>query len=228
MKNFFSLLLCATFALCGFAQNYVQLKDTLWGCRYFAFDNSTGQPYSTGSKTGRTSFTWPSKDNIEVRYYVRIPAGHVRADMLYTPTYGRALNLNVVVTKTDNKQVVYDSQINLPYQLSNKETSLELIPDMVFPADTWYQITLSCPGNVRGIRNISKILFEHDATERVVPPTVFMAPSAHNNSWHSTDPDAPNENGYDWIYGEFLYPEEYAFPNRYLMCLGGSGYYSGI
>lgn len=228
MKKIFSLLLCATFALCGFAQNYVQLKDTLWGCRYFAFDNSTGQPYSTGSKTGRSSFTWPSRDNIEVRYYVRIPAGHVRADMLYTPAYGRALNLNVVVTKTDNKQVVYDSQINLPYQLTNKETSLELIPDMVFPADTWYQITLSCPGNVRGIRNISKILFEHDATERVVPPTVFMAPSAHNNSWHSTDPDAPNENGYDWIYGEFLYPEEYAFPNRYLMCLGGSGYYSGI
>lgn len=214
--------------MAGLSQNYVSLRDTVWGCRYFATNPTTGQPSSTGNKTGKYSYTWPGTVGTEVKYYVRIPAGHCRADMFYTPYYGRALNMNVTITRTDTKKVIYSGKITTQISLSSNETSQDLFGDIQFPSDTWYQIKLVTDDGNKGIRNISKIIFQHEATERVVTPAVFMAPSAHNNTWGSTDPDAVNENGYDWIYGEFLYPEEYAFPNRYLMCLGGSGYYSGI
>lgn len=228
MKKLILFIACATITLMATAQNYVTLTDTVWGCRYFALDPSTGQPSSTGNKTGKSGITWPSKANIEVKYYVRIPAGHCRADIYYTPYYGKGLGLGITITETNTKKEIYSSTITTPISLSTAEQKAELFPDINFPSDTWYQIKLVSPTGNKGIRTLGKMIFQHEATERVVTPAVFMAPSAHNNTWGSTDPDAVDENGYDWIYGEFLYPEEYAFPNRYLMCLGGSGYYSGI
>lgn len=228
MKRLLLSLICASAIIAGVSQNYVALKDTVWGCRYFASDPATGQPTSTGNKKGTSGVSWPSMEGVEMKYYVRIPAGHCRADMYYTPYYGKALSMSVTITRTDNKKVIYNDKITTPVCLVRTEQNIDLFGDIQFPADTWYQIKLVSENGNRGIRNLSKMIFSHEANERVVTPTVFMAPSAHNNTWGSTDPGAVNENGYDWIYGEFLYPEEYAFPNRYLMCLGGSGYYSGI
>lgn len=213
------------------AQNYVALKDTIWGCRQFGTDTITGQPVNTSSsKTGKYQISWPSSGAVELNYYVRIPAGHVKADMYYTPRMARRLNLNVTITNETTKRVVYQNTLITDFALSSKETSVELLPDMNFLSDTWYQIKLKpADGQVTSAPNkLRYLIFSHDATQRVVSSSVFMAPSAHNNTWSSTDPYAPSGNEYEWVYGEFLYPDEYAFPNRYLMCLGGSGYYSGI
>lgn len=228
MKRLSLLLAFAGVMTLCHSQNYQALRDTLWGCRYFAFDPQTGQPTNTGNKTGKYSLSWPSKEGIEVKYYVRIPAGHCRADIFYTPNYGKTLSMNVTITDPATKKVVYQGKATAPMSLATKETSTELFGDITFSSDTWYQIKLTTDDGNKTVRNVSKIIFQHVAPERVVTPAVFMAPSAHNNTWGTTDPDAVNDNAYDWIYGEFLYPEEYAFPNRYLMCLGGSGYYSGI
>ena len=64
MKKLILFIACATITWMATAQNYVTLTDTVWGCRYFALDPSTGQPSSTGNKTGKSGITWPSKANI--------------------------------------------------------------------------------------------------------------------------------------------------------------------
>lgn len=230
-KTLFSLLAMATIAIGIQAQNYVALKDTVWGCRQFATDTLTGQPANSSSnKNGRYAINWPSSPSVELNYYLRIPTGHVKADMYYTPRLARQLKLHITITNETTRRVVYDNVLVSEFALSSRETSIELIPDMVFQADTWYQVKLrSADGQTTSVPSRLKyLIFSHDATERVVSNSVAMAPSAHNNTWGTTDPNAPSGNEYEWVYGEFLYPDEYAFPNRYLMCLGGSGYYSGI
>lgn len=228
MKKLLLIAICALGAIYASAQNYTALRDTVFGCRYFLFDPSTGQPDYCGSKTGTYSLTWPSKVGMEVRYYVKIPKGFARADMYYTPYYAQSMQMTVTVTDPNTNRIVYQDQIVTQRAMSSSETHVELIAPTNFQTDTWYQIKLTTPDGNKGIRNLSRIIFQHEGTERVVTPTVFMAPSVHNNTWGSTAPNAVHENTYDWVYGEFLYPDEYAYPARYLMCLGGSGYYSGI
>lgn len=228
MKQFLSLAICVLSIMGVSAQNYSTLRDTIWGCRYFATDPATGQPTQTGSKNQKSSLSWPSKRGLEVNYYVRIPKGYARADVYYISNYAKSVQMNVTVTQTDINKVIYSGQVVTPRSISTSESCIELIPATYFATDTWYQIKLVTDNGSTSLRSLSKIIFQREGTERVVSPTVFMAPSAHHGSWDSTDPDAPKDNAYDWVYGEFMYPDEYAFPNRYLMCLGGGGYYSGI
>lgn len=231
MKKYFLTLLASALTLTGaLGQTYVSLKDTVWGARYFSTDTSTGQPSTTGNKESKGQLTWPSANNRVIKYYIHASAGHTKADMYYTPRAARRLNLSLTVTNQTNKRVIYSDTITTDFAFNTAEKSLELIPDIYFPADAWYQIRLAPADNDyrSAPQRIRYFIFQHESANRVVTPTVFMAPSAHNNTWTSTQPYAPSGNEYDWAYGEFLYPEEYSFPNRYLMCLGGSGYYSGI
>lgn len=227
----FSLLAICVSAIGIHAQNYVALKDTIWGCRNFATETTTGQPLSYfPSKQGKTQLTWPNSATAEVNFYVHIPAGHAKADMYYTPRMVRQLKLDVTVTNMTTSQVVYHNVLTTDFALSTKETSIELLPDQLYTADTWYQVRL-IPADSQinsAPKSLRYLIFSHEGSQRVVSNSVFMAPSVHNNTWGSTDPVAPTGNDYEWVYGEFLFPEEFAFPNRYLMCLGGSGYYSGI
>ena len=232
MKKILLILICALGALCTVkAQTYAAIPDTIWGCRYFSQNLATDMPYSSGFKKGYYAGSWPVQDNTDMRYYARIPEGHVKATLVYNPRVNRALNLDLTVTNMNNGRVVIEKTITTERATAGGELSIELWPDMVFTADVWYQIQFkphdgkynSAPSR------IVNILFNREASKpAVVCNEVFMAPSAHNNEWLSTQPYAPDENCYDWIYGEFLYPEEYVLPARYLMCLGGSGYYSGI
>ena len=231
MKKSLLVLVCALSAVCASAQNYAATPDTIWGCRYFSYDHDANFPYTYGNKKGYYAVSWPSRNNTDMNYYARIPDGHVKATMIYNPRVNRALNLDVKVTNMFNKRVVYENTITLERATVGGDLSLEIIPDMIFTADAWYQINLiphdgsyySAPSR------IIQLLFNREASKpAVVTNEVFMAPSAHNNEWLSTQPYAPDDNTYDWAYGEFLYPEEYLLPARYLMCLGGSGYYSGI
>ena len=231
MKKILFSVICALSAVCASAQNYAAIPDTIWGCRYFSYDYNADFPYSYGNKKGYYAASWVYQDKSDMRYYARIPDGHVKCTLVYNPRVNKAINLDVTITNMSNNRVVYENTITTEKALQGGEYSLELFPDMVFTSDTWYQIklyphdgkTASAPSR------IVQLLFNREASKpAVVCNEVFMAPSAHNNEWLSTEPYAPEGNTYDWAYGEFLYPEEYLLPARYLMCLGGSGYYSGI
>lgn len=231
MKKFLLITICALGALCASAQNYAAVPDTIWGCRYFSQNYDTDFPYTYGNKKGIGAGTWPMQDFTDMRYYARIPMGHVKATLVYNPRVNRALNLDVTVTNQNTGRVVYENTITTERATTGGEFSIELWPDMVFASDVWYQIRLKPHNNMytSAPSRIVSLLFNREADkEPVAVNEVFMAPSAHNNEWFSTEPYAPDGNTYDWIYGEFLYPEEYLLPARYLMCLGGSGYYSGI
>ncbi|MBP5361245.1 MAG: DUF3472 domain-containing protein [Bacteroidaceae bacterium] len=231
MKKTLLSIICALSALCGYAQNYAAIPDTIWGCRYFSYDYGESFPYNSGNKKGYTAGSWPTKDKVDMSYYARIPDGHVKATLVYNPRVNRAINLDVIITNQENKRVVYENTITVEKATVGGELSVELFPDMVFNADTWYKINFRPHDDkyTSAPSRIINILFNREANKpAVVVNEVFMAPSAHNNEWLTTEPYAPDDNTYDWIYGEFLYPEEYVLPARYLMCLGGSGYYSGI
>lgn len=231
MKKSLLAFLCVLSALCSSAQNYVSTPDVIWGCRYFAYDYNSEFPYSNGNKSATVAASWPTTNNIGMCYYARIPQSHVKATLVYNPRVNRALNLDVVITNQATKRVVYEGTVTTEKATAGGEMSVELFPDINFTSDAWYQIKLyphdnsyySAPSRV-----ISLQLYRESGKPEIVTNEVYMAPSVHNNTWGSTEPNAADENSYDWIYGEFLYPEEYVLPARYLMCLGGSGYYSGI
>lgn len=231
MKKSLLILLCVLGAISGWAQNYASEPDVIWGCRYFAYDYNSEFPYSNGNKTGTVAASWPTQNKVGMCYYARIPVSHVKATMFYNPRVNRALNLDVVITNQATKRVVYEGTITTEKATAGGEMSVELFPDVNFTADAWYQIKLyphddsyySAPSRV-----IKLDFYRESGKAAIVTNAVYMAPSVHNNTWGSTQPNAANENSYDWVYGEFLYPEEYVLPARYLMCLGGSGYYSGI
>ena len=227
MKKFLLLIVCAAAFVYAEAQNFQAKRDTVWGCRYFSTNIETGKTDNTGSKKGTTSMYWPSSD-VLVNYYCKIPVGRARVDMVYTPKTGAGLKLNVKVTNPSTGQVVYQGLVSTDRTLSSQETTIEIVPTTYFSQDIYYQIQLSTQKGGEAISRVKLLLFQREGTEPVVTPSVFMSPSAHNNTWGTTDPNAPTGNDYDWAYGEFLYPEQYAFYARYLMCLGGSGYYSGI
>ena len=232
MKKFLLILTCALGALCTVkAQTYAAIPDTIWGCRYFSQNLATDFPYSSGYKKGYYAGSWPVQNNTDMRYYARIPEGHVKATLVYNPRVNRALNLDMTVTNMNTGRVVIEKTITTERATSGGEFRVEMWPDMIFTADVWYQIQFKPhDGNYNSAPSrIVNMLFDREASKpAVVCNEVFMAPSAHNNEWLTTQPYAPDDNTYDWIYGEFLYPEEYVLPARYLMCLGGSGYYSGI
>lgn len=231
MKKSLLSLICALSAVCASAQNYAAIPDTIWGCRYFSYDYDANFPYTYGNKKGYYAASWPTKDKTDMSYYARIPEGHVKCNLVYNPRVNRAINMDVTVTNQTTGRVVYENNITVAKATAGGELTMELIPDMVFTSDTWYKINLRAHDDKYNSApsRIIQLLFNREADKPAVAVNeVFMAPSAHNNEWLSTQPYDPNENAYDWAYGEFLYPEEYVLPARYLMCLGGSGYYSGI
>ena len=138
MKKFLLILTCALGALCTVkAQTYAAIPDTIWGCRYFSQNLATDFPYSSGYKKGYYAGSWPVQNNTDMRYYARIPEGHVKATLVYNPRVNRALNLDMTVTNMNTGRVVIEKTITTERATSGGEFRVEMWPDMIFTADVW-------------------------------------------------------------------------------------------
>ena len=217
------LLVCGFSAL--YAQTYQSLRDTVWCCRHF--QRLDGDYFSVGDRNGYSGFMPPANDRVITCIYAHIPKGHCRADLFLAPKYGKVGKVDIKVINPNTNDTLWSNVISASYQFGG-ETCVEAFPDIDFPQDCFYRIELNVPKPTTNIGSISRLLFQHEAVERVVTPSIFMAPSTHLYSWDTTDPDAPGGESYDWMYGEVLFPSQYHRINSYVMTLGMLAGYSGI
>jgi len=223
-KTLFYLLLLFVPAVRMLAVDYQPTVDKIWGGRNF--QELDGAYFGVSRTDGPTA--WPQgADGVTVVYALRMPAGHVRADILLTPRIGRTATLNLTVVCPDTGDTITTHTAVSDSTQARGEQRIELMPDVVFPRDTWYRFELTTPQRT-DIRQVNCLEFQREAKLAVGDSPIFMAPSVHLFSYNTTDADAPAGESYDWVYMEVMYPSQYERPNTYVMSIGTDAGYSGV
>ncbi|MBO7067477.1 MAG: discoidin domain-containing protein [Bacteroidaceae bacterium] len=226
MKTHFltvALLSCVTSLL---AQDitYSSTVDEIWGGRVFM--ELDGQ--YAGTSRQDTYTTWPTNDQTVMVYCLRVPKAHVRADVVFSPkAAGRTVTFNLRVVRASTGEVVTEHTSTIACTSSAEQTA-ELMPDFVFPADTWYRFEITSPKGSTNMSRFTKLRFQRKSSLAVGDSPIYMAPSVHLHTYGSTDPMAPSGESYDWIYQEGMIPPEYERPSTYAMIIGTDGGYSGF
>lgn len=221
--SFFALLWAFTVFL--FAQDitYNKTVDEVWGGRVFMELNGG----YAGVSRNDAGITWPTNDKTVMVYCLRVPRGHVRADAIFTPRAGRTVTFNLRVVQASTGDVITENTCSLACKTATEET-LEILPDISFPSDTWYRFEITSPKGNTNIAQFTKLRFQRKSTLAVGDSPIFMAPSVHLHSYATTDKAAPSGESYDWIYQEGMMPPEFERPSTYAMVIGIDGGYSGF
>ena len=214
--------LVATFATLSLsAQSYQSTTDVIYGQRCFV--EVDGVHYNNGDKNGTGSFSWPSRSDAQVCYYLHLPQGHI-CMTAYLNTKASA-PLRLKVTDPDTKTLITENEMATAG--SGSEQALELIKDVNIPTDKWYrfEFTSSKPTS---INSIVKLEFKRESTDEIVTSNRFMAASTHLWVRYPTDPMGPKGDSFDWSYQEVMYPSKYLRVATYLETMGLMGGYMGI
>ncbi len=204
------------------AQNYQDAIDTMYATYRY---EQIGDEYTKMVDTKGVMNGWTSSDSKMV-YYWRMPAGHTRADMVYQPRYLRMPRFGVKVERVMTGEVLYEAEIQTTVYKS-EVTTIELIPDIVIPADEYYRVELSID-NSATIKYLYYFLFQRESTDPVIMSPNLGGTGSHLFSWGTTDADAPSGNAYDWAYLEAMVPYEYQHPCDYFMTIGALNSYMGM
>lgn len=202
---------------------YNKTVDEIWAGR--VFKELDGKFAGTSMSNNYT--TWPSNDKTVMVYCLRVPKGHVRAEAVYTPRSGRKVTFNLRVVRANTGEEIMTHTASRTATAAREDT-LEIMPDVNFPADTWYRFEITSPGGDSNMSRFSKLRFQRKATLAVGDSPIFMAPSTHLFTFGTTDPEAPTGESYDWMYQEVMLPPQYEHPNTYPMVIGTDAGYSGI
>lgn len=220
MKRHISLLLLM---LLGVLQ--MQATDVIYGnCHYREVEGRYAGYRKTESFT-----TFESDDRITLVYCLRIPKATVSGSAKLIPKVTGDITLNVRVKNCETDEVLLDQSVTQACT-RGRTTSLEIIPEMNFPADTWYRVEIQAPeGNARIVRLV-ELDFERTGSEPVIDAHLrgFPTPATHIWFGHSSATNAPQNESYEWCYQEVLMPKQWATINTYLMTLGITGGYMGI
>ena len=203
--------------------DYNKTVDEIWGGRVFMELN--GQYAGVSRKD--EPITWPSNDKTVMVYCLRVPRLNVRADAVFTPRAGKTVTFNLRVVKASTGEVITEHTSQVECKNATEQT-LEILPDFVFPSDTWYRFEITCPKGITSISQFTKLRFQRKSSLAVGDSPIFMAPSVHLLTYGSTDKNAPTGESYDWIYQEAMIPPEYERPSTYAMVIGTDGGYSGF
>ena len=146
-----------------------------------------------------------------------------------TPKVTGDITLNVRVKDCETDEVLLEQSVTQACTKSSN-ASLEIIPKMKFPSDTWYRVEIQAPNGYNLISRLIRLEFERNGSRPVLDAHLrgFPTPATHLWFGHSTAPNAPQNESYEWCYQEVLMPKEYATINTYLMTLGITGGYMGI
>jgi hypothetical protein len=165
--------------------------------------------------------------NIQLCYYLRMPAGYVKAKAVVQAQGARKPRLRLRIIKASSGDTILDHSSEGTASASVQ--NVDVMPETKIPEDTWYRFELSSPSTT-GISMLRQILFNRESTLPVKASDIFMAPSTHLFTYGTTEPYAPRQNveGNDWCYMEVMYPQKYERPNTYVMSLGVLSGYMGI
>lgn len=225
MKKISLLTLLWVCTVSLFAQDvtYNKTVDEIWGGRVFMELNGK----YAGVSRKDAGIAWPTNDKTTMVYCLRVPRGHVRADAVFTPRVGRTVTFNLRVVQASSGEVITEHTSSLACKTATEQT-LEILPDTIFPSDTWYRFEITSPKGNTNISEFTKLRFQRKSTLAVGDSPIFMAPSVHLHSYATTDKAAPSGESYDWIYQEGMIPPEYELPSTYAMVIGIDGGYSGF
>lgn len=225
MKNYSWLV---AFMLCTVATSaqditYNSTVDEIWGGRVFM---ELDGKYA-GVSRNDTYITWPTNDKTVMVYCLRVPKGHVRADVVFTPKGKKTVKFNLRVVQANTGEVITEDSCTVKCT-STAEVTAELMPDLVFPTDTWYRFEITSPKGSTNMSRFTKLRFQRKSSLAVGDSPIYMAPSVHLFTYGSTEALAPAGESYDWIYQEAMIPPEYERPSTYAMVIGTDGGYSGF
>lgn len=217
--HFFSALLMIVGAL------QLQATDIIYGnCHYREIDGRYAGIRKTESYT-----TFETDDRITLVYCLRIPRATVSGSAKLTSKVTGDVTLNVRVKNCETDAVLLEHSATMACT-KGQTVSLEIIPEMSFPADTWYRVEIQAPDGYNRISRLTELDFERSGTQPVIDAHLrgFPTPATHLWFGHSTAPYAPQNESYEWCYQEVLMPKQWATINTYLMTLGITGGYMGI
>ena len=219
MKHY--LLSC----LMMFVALQMQATDIIFGnCHYREIEGRYAGYRKTESYT-----TFETDDRITLVYCLRIPRDSVSGTALLQSKITGDVTLNVRIKNCETDEVLLDESVTQACT-RNKATSFAILPKMKFPADTWYRIEIQAPDGYNRISRLIRLEFERNGGQPVIDAHLrgFPTPATHLWFGHSTEPDAPKNESYEWCYQEVLMPKQWATINTYLMTLGITGGYMGI
>lgn len=225
MKYLLFLFLTLATAAGTMAQTFKNLNepDKMWG-RY-CYRELDGRWYD--AQTSETAMTsMPTNNRMVLAYYYRIPAGYVRADMVWWNTYARFAKIKVKVIYPHTGQVLAENEFGNT-EIASKERVNDLFGNVRFPADDFYRIEISAD-NWNALKSINYFNYYRESSDPVLIPRNFGGTSAFLGSWGSTDPDAPAGKAYDWAYIEAMVPWEHIHSGTYYMVLGTDKGYMGM
>ena len=203
----------------------MQATDIIYGnCHYREIEGRYAGYRKTESYT-----TFETDDRITLVYCLRIPRDSVAGYAVLTPKVTGDITLNVRVKDCETDEVLLEQSVTQACTKSSN-ASLEIIPKMKFPSDTWYRVEIQAPNGYNLISRLIRLEFERNGSRPVLDAHLrgFPTPATHLWFGHSTAPNAPQNESYEWCYQEVLMPKEYATINTYLMTLGITGGYMGI
>ena len=203
----------------------MQATDIIYGnCHYREIEGRYAGYRKTESYT-----TFETDDRITLVYCLRIPRDSVAGYAVLTPKVTGDITLNVRVKDCETDEVLLEQSVTQACTKSSN-ASLEIIPKMKFPSDTWYRVEIQAPSGYNLISRLIRLEFERNGSRPVLDAHLRGFPTPATNLWfgHSTAPNAPQNESYEWCYQEVLMPKEYATINTYLMTLGITGGYIGI
>ena len=219
MKHYFLSCLMIFVAL------QMQATDIIFGnCHYREIEGRYAGYRKTESYT-----TFETDDRITLVYCLRIPRDSVSGTALLQSKITGDVTLNVRIKNCETDEVLLDESVTQACT-RNKATSFAILPKMKFPADTWYRIEIQAPDGYNRISRLIRLEFERNGGQPVIDAHLrgFPTPATHLWFGHSTEPDAPKNESYEWCYQEVLMPKQWATINTYLMTLGITGGYMGI
>ncbi len=224
MKQTLLLLFSALLPFTVHSVDYRPTVDVVWGGR--CFQELDGQYFAVHRNDA--AIGWPQgADGVTVVYCLRVPAGHVRADILLTPRISCTAIVQLAVVCPETGDTITTHTAVSDSTQARGEQRIELMPDVVFPRDTWYRFELTTPERT-SIRQVKCLEFQREAAQAVGDSPIFMAPSVHLFSYSTSDRQAPSGESYDWVYLEVMYPSQYERPNTYVMSIGTDAGYSGV
>ena len=203
----------------------MQATDVIYAnCHYREIEGRYAGYRKTESYT-----TFETDDRITLVYCLRIPRATVSATAKLTPKVTDDVTLNVLVKNCETDEVLLSHSVT---QACTRGTAvnMEIIPEMSFPADTWYRVEIQAPEGYKRIARLIELDFERSGGTPVIDAHLrgFPTPATHLWFGHSTAKNAPQNESYEWCYQEVLMPKQWATINTYLMTLGITGGYMGI
>ena len=203
----------------------MQAIDVIYGnCHYREIEGRYAGIRKTESYT-----TFETDDRITLVYCLRIPRATVSGVALVQSKVTDDVTLNVRVKNCETDAVLLDHSVTVACT-KNRVTNFPIVPEMNFPADTWYRIEIQAPEGYNRITRLIRLEFERSGSFPVVDAHLrgFPTPATHLWFGHSTAANAPQNESYEWCYQEVLMPKQWATINTYLMTLGITGGYMGI